>query len=334
MPLLLDVICVGVATVDTIAAVERMPGEDDRVVGEPFVVAGGGPAATAAVALARLGASVGFCGVVGDDDAGALSRALLEDEGVDTRWLRTRRGVRTPQSMIMVSRASCTRSIVTTPSTPPDPGSVPVRASRWLHTDQTGYAAAREALRGQAGPALLSVDGGNPIPGLDLRGVDLYAPTVGSLRAAFPAGESTDEPTDESTVSLAALPAGDPGDSPGGPLGGVAGSLRAAAAAGARRVVATAGAGGCEVLVDGRAVHVPPVAVEPLSTMGAGDVFHGALLAGLAEGRSLVEAAWRANAVAAISCRGLDGRSGIPHAAEAEKFLSTVRPAPWIDKYA
>jgi sugar/nucleoside kinase (ribokinase family) len=88
------------------------------------------------------------------------------------------------------------------------------------------------------------------------------------------------------------------------------------------------------VLVDGRVVHVPPVAVEPLSTMGAGDVFHGALLAGLAEGRSLVEAAWRANAVAAISCRALDGRSGIPHAAEAGKFLSTVRPAPWIDKYA
>lgn len=306
MPLLLDVICVGVATVDTIAAVERMPGDDERVVGEPFVVAGGGPAATAAVALARLGASVGFCGVVGDDDAGRLSRELLEDEGVDTRWLRTRPDVRTPQSMIMVSRATGTRSIVTTPSTPPDAGSVPVRASRWLHTDQTGYAAAREALRGQADAALLSVDGGNPIPGLDLRGVDLYAPTAGSLRAAFPASGSDD----------------------------LAGSLRAAAAAGARQVVATAGAGGCEVLVDGRAVHVPPVAVEPVSTMGAGDVFHGALLAGLAEGRSLVEAAWRANAVAALSCRALDGRSGIPHAAEAGKFLSTVRPAPWIDKYA
>ncbi|AWS41763.1 carbohydrate kinase family protein [Streptosporangium sp. 'caverna'] len=298
----LDVICVGVVTVDTITTIERMPAEDDRVLGDPFVVAGGGPAATAAVALARLGASVGFCGVVGDDDAGKLSRRLLEDEGVDTRWLRTRPDVRTPQSMIMVSRASGSRSIVTSPSVSPDPGSVPTRASRWLHVDQTGYDSVRAALRGGSDEVSLSIDGGNPIPRLDLRDVDLYSPTVGSLRAAFPAEDVT-------------------------------GSLRAAAA-GARRVVATAGGEGCEVLVNDRVVHVPPVTVDPVSTMGAGDVFHGALLAGLVEGRSLVEAAWRANVVAALSCRALDGRSGIPDAAETEKYLSTVRPAPWIDEYA
>lgn len=298
----LDVICVGVVTIDTIAMVERMPAEDDRVLGEPFVVAGGGPAATAAVTLARLGASVGFCGVVGDDAAGELSRRLLDEEGVDTRWLRTRPGVRTPQSMIVVSRASGSRSIVTSPSVPPDPGSVPVRASRWLHVDQTGYRSARTALRGETDVASLSIDGGNPIPGLDLEDVALYAPTVGSLRDAFPTED-------------------------------VPGSLRAAAAAGARQVVATAGGEGCQVLVDGRAVHVPPVTVDPLSTMGAGDVFHGALLAGLVEGMSPVEAAWRANVVAALSCRSLDGRSGIPDAAETGKYLSAMRPASRIDEY-
>ncbi|GAA0398186.1 sulfofructose kinase [Acrocarpospora corrugata] len=297
----LDVICVGVVTVDTITTVERVPGADDRVTGEPFAVAGGGPAATAAVALARLGVSVGFCGVVGDDDAGALSRRLLDAEGVDTRWLRTRADAPTPQSMIMVSRGSGARSIVTTPSRPPDPDSVPIHAARWLHVDQTGYPSVRAALGGRSSPAL-SIDGGNPIPGLDLTAVALYAPTVTALRAAFPAPD-------------------------------LALSLRAAAAAGATHVVATAGGDGCHVLVDGQAVLVPPPAVEPVSTMGAGDVFHGALLAGLVQGRSLVAAVWRANAVAALSCRALDGRSGVPDAAETDKYLSTVRPAPWIDGY-
>ncbi|BCB78804.1 sugar kinase [Phytohabitans flavus] len=285
----LDVLCVGAVTVDTIAVVDRAPGPDGRVVATPFTVAGGGPAATAAVTLARLGVPVGFCGVVGDDAEGALSRALLEKAGVDTTWLVTRPGVRTTQSMIVVSREQGTRMIVTTPSPPPPP--VPAGVARWLHLDQTGYPAAREHTG-----AKISLDGGNPVSGLDVTGLDLYAPAVGGLADAFPAAT-------------------------------LAESMRAAAAAGAREVVATAGAEGSYVLVDGEVHHVPPITVEsPVSTMGAGDVFHGALLAGLVQGRSLVDAARRANAVAALSCRALDGRTGIPDADETERFLSTVDP--------
>ncbi|SDK85988.1 carbohydrate kinase family protein [Nonomuraea jiangxiensis] len=329
----LDVICVGAVTVDTITTIDRLPAEDGRVVGEPFTVAGGGPAATAAVALARLGARVGFCGVVGDDDAGRLSRALLEEEGVDTTWLRVRPGIRTPQSMIMVSRGSGARTIVTSPATPPD--DVPRGAARWLHADHNGYAAARAALDGRTS---LSIDGGNPIPGLDLAGVELYAPTATSLRAAFPApapGPATDRAPGSAT-DHAADHAADPGADPGAdratdPPAGLEASLRAAAAAGARQVVATSGGDGCYVLVADELTHVPAVPVEPVSTMGAGDVFHGALLAGLVEGRPLVEAARRANLVAALSCRSLDGRSGIPRTTEVEHWLSTARPAPRSD---
>ncbi|GIH16575.1 carbohydrate kinase family protein [Rugosimonospora africana] len=293
----LDVICVGTVTLDTIAVARRLPSGDDRVVAEPFVVAGGGPAATAAVALARLGASVGFCGVVGDDEAGQRSRQLLADEGVDVRWLRTRRGARTAQSMVVVSETEGTRMIITSPSAPLDPDAVPVSASRWLHVDQAGYPAARAALSGRSDEVRLSIDGGNPIPGLDLGHATLYAPTTRTLREAFPATD-------------------------------LAGSLRAAAAAGAQNVVATDGANGSYVLVDGAAVHVPAPAVEPLSTMGAGDVFHGALLAALLGGQTLVEATRWANAVAAVSCRALDGRSGIADFAEAGRYLSAALPAP------
>lgn len=47
-----SVVCVGTATLDTIALVGRMPGADERIVAEEIRTAGGGPAATAAVALA------------------------------------------------------------------------------------------------------------------------------------------------------------------------------------------------------------------------------------------------------------------------------------------
>ena len=59
--------------------------------------------------------------------------------------------------------------------------------------------------------------------------------------------------------------------------------------------------------------------VEAVSTLGAGDVFHGALLAALVRGASLQDALAMANRVAALSCRGLDGRSAIPTLQELER---------------
>jgi sugar/nucleoside kinase (ribokinase family) len=58
-----------------------------------------------------------------------------------------------------------------------------------------------------------------------------------------------------------------------------------------------------------------------VSTLGAGDVFHGALLAWLVRGEPLAEALRAANTAASLSCRALDGRSAIPTLDELEKEL-------------
>jgi sulfofructose kinase len=287
----LDVICVGSATIDTIAVVPRMPGEDGRAVASAFVDSGGGPAATAAVALARLGASVGFCGVVGDDDAGALVREGLEREGVRTDWLVIRPNTSTTRSSIVVSEATSGRMIITQRAGEPHPSEVPVGASEWLHADQTGIAATRAAVA-DSNRTLISVDAGNPIIAADLSGIELYAPTVESLRSRYPDASST------------------------------RGAVEAALRDGARAVVATDGPRGAVV---GSASVDETVAAFPtdvVSTLGAGDVFHGALLAGLVRGRSLVEAAVEASAAAALSCRAIDGRSAIPTRRELDEFLS------------
>jgi sulfofructose kinase len=287
-----DVVCVGSVTVDSIAVVDHVPAEDERVESQPFADSGGGPAATAAVTLARLGHRVAFCGVTGPDAAGARARELLEAEGVDTRWLRARPGGRTARSMILVSRSEGSRAIVVAPGSAPESADVPVAASRWIHADQAGYAAARTALVAGArdGCPSFSIDGGNPIPGLGLSGADLYVPTVSRLVADFP----------QATLH---------------------GSFEAASQAGAGAVVATAGARGAYMRSGDTWVLVPSFGIDVVSTMGAGDVFHGALLAGLVEGRDLHEAAVFANAVAAMSCRALDGRAAIPSRREADAFV-------------
>src|SRR3954454_10151572 len=77
------VVCIGLATLDVIVAVDRLPGRDERVPASAGVLAGGGVAATAAVTLARLGVPVSFVGRVGRDDAGTRVREGLAAERVD-----------------------------------------------------------------------------------------------------------------------------------------------------------------------------------------------------------------------------------------------------------
>lgn len=296
-----DVICIGSITADTIATVDRLPRDDERLIASDFTTSGGGPAATAAVTLARLGFTVGFCGVIGDDDAGARVRRELEREGVQLNWLQTDRTASTAQSIVLASEATHGRSIVTVEAPRPLWRSVPIGASTWLHADQTGFAAvmrATDATESSQGRPLISVDGGNRLQAGDLRGVDLYVPAVPALLERYPRASLTE-------------------------------SLGAAVRDGARRVVATDGARGSHVLAaDGSAELVPGFPVDVASTLGAGDVFHGALLGGLIRDLPLEDAVRVANAAAALSCRSVDGRSGIPRVGTLASFLSDAGIVP------
>jgi sulfofructose kinase len=62
------------------------------------------------------------------------------------------------------------------------------------------------------------------------------------------------------------------------------------------------------------------------STVGAGDVFHGALVARLAAGRGFPEAVREATTAAALSCRGLDGREAIPTSDELRMAVESAPP--------
>jgi len=67
--------------------------------------------------------------------------------------------------------------------------------------------------------------------------------------------------------------------------------------------------------------HTPAFEVNVIDTTGAGDVFHGAYLAGLVKGWDLRRIATFASAVSAIHCTVLGNRKGIPSMEEVETFL-------------
>lgn len=290
------VVCVGTALLDTIAIVDRMPADDTRVEAETVVLAGGGNASTSAVTLARLGVEVEFAGVVGDDDDGRTVLAQLAAEGVGTRHVEVRPEATTTHSVVVVARETATRTILTRPAA--EPREVPVGYA-WTHVDKIGWSALRrDAARARRGDfGRVSIDDGNPVDELDLSLIDLYAPTLAVLRERFPDRDPAE-------------------------------AADAALAAGASTVVATAGAQGSFARTAERTAFAPALAVRPVSSLGAGDVFHGALLAALVLGHDLPDAVRFANVTAALSCRGIDGRSGIPGRAEVEAVLRELPASP------
>ena len=68
--------------------------------------------------------------------------------------------------------------------------------------------------------------------------------------------------------------------------------------------------------------HLPAFPVEVIDTVGAGDVFHGALALALAEGRPEVEAVRFASAAAALKCTRSGGRAGSPSRRDVEELLA------------
>ncbi len=294
-----DLVCIGIATLDAIAMVDRLPVTGERREATEIRLAGGGVAATAAVAAARPGTSVADNGRDAHDAAGRIDREGLAADGVDVSGLRTVRG-RTPVSLVLVEAGSAERALV------PDVAGVPpitldaddraiCRSAARDHVDQTGHPTI-EGLRHAAVRTPVSFDGGNTSRRYSLEHVDLYAPTEAALLARHP--------------------------------GALEAALEAALAEGPSTVVVTMGEGGSMAAAGDAGTGAVTVRREPaargvpiISTLGAGDVFHGALLAALIAGHSVAASLRRANAAAALACRELDGRAGIPAADELDAFL-------------
>ncbi len=103
---------------------------------------------------------------------------------------------------------------------------------------------------------------------------------------------------------------------------GAAKAAKALLARGAQNVIITMGERGA--LVAGENVHqlIPAFKVKAVDTTAAGDVFNGTLAFGLADGRSLLEAARFASAAAAISVTRMGAQTSAPTRKAIEKLLA------------
>ncbi len=290
-----DVFGLGQCCIDFIAQVDAYPAPDAKCEFEGMVIQGGGPVATALVALSRWGLSCAFTGVCGDDGFGPEIRKSLEDEGVDARGLLVREGHHSQFAFIVAEPGVGRRTVFWRRPTgpPPEPGDIDfsiLAGSKAFHTDglfsEASIAAAREAKR--AGIPVI-VDAGSLRDGmLELaRSSDYFIASEKFARELI----ELDDPVE---------------------------ACRRMAALGPRVTGVTRGAKGYAASIGGRIIERPAVRVHAVDTTGCGDVFHAGVTYGVVRGweveKSLDFGAWAAS----VSSTQLGGREGIPRARDIE----------------
>jgi ribokinase len=90
---------------------------------------------------------------------------------------------------------------------------------------------------------------------------------------------------------------------------------------GAHICTLTLGGRGSVTNAEDSVFHTPAFKVDVVDTTGAGDVFHGGYIYGLLQKWDLRDAVKFAGAFAALKCRKLGGRAGIPRLEEVMAFL-------------
>ena len=291
------ILVAGIAVADFVFRVPEMPSRPDKYKADEAAVTGGGCGGNAAVAVARLGGSAVLAARLGDDPVGDIILAGLDREGVDTSLVHRAPGGVSSFSSIYVDDAG-ERQIMNFP------GSGLAQTAAWLDEARGADAVLADTRWSSLTRSAIAVARRLGVPAV----VDAEAPVdldalSGASHIAFSRRGLADlEPT--RTVDEA---------------------LRAVAAQTGAWVCVTDGADGVHVLNGNTVERVAAFAVDPVDTLGAGDIWHGAFALRLGEGASEHDAIVFANAAAGLKCRQFGGRDGCPRRAETERFLEEVR---------
>lgn len=301
-----DVIAVGGVCWDILGTVARYPALDEKTELGAFLQQGGGLAATAIVAVARLGGRAALWGKIADDEFGHKNLQEFAREGVDTTHLQVVPGGTSQFAFCVAEEGSGHRTIFWKGATvgrlqPADLDREAILDCRALMVDGNHFEAALQVARWahEAGvPTVLDLENPNASNRELLHLCDWpilpehFAVQHTGLADALAAGEKLHR------------------------------ELR-------KPLILTRGLRGSVAFVEGEAHFQAAYRIERVvDTTGAGDVFHGAFAYGLALGYDLAQNLRFAAAVAALKCRALGGRTGIPSFSEAREFMEYGQQHP------
>ena len=300
------ILVIGSINMDLVLNIDRSPEAGETVIGNEYSYIPGGKGANQAVAAARIGAQVTFCGRVGDDDNGRILLENLKNNSVDTTYVIKDSSTQTGLAVIAVESNGENRIIVM-------PGAnmkvCEADVDKALEKDYDAvmlqleiplnvvyYAAKKASRKGisvvlDAGPAM-SIDLKS------LKGLDILSPNESETFALT--GIKPD--SEESMVNAAKILQDE---------------------SGAEFIVIKIGKRGAMLYNDGEYKIYPTFEdVKPVDTTAAGDSFTAAMTAKAITGGDIEKAIKYAHAVGSICVSRKGAQPSLPFAGEVEDFLS------------
>jgi ribokinase len=288
--------------------VKRVPRAGETVIGwgfhEPI---DGGKGSNQAIAAARLGGRVRFVGCVGQDRIGDDGERWLREAGVDTSGLR--RSATTPSGVGFIIL---------------DEKGIPAMVTSLGANAELSEADVDAALEKSPKPSVL----------LTQFEIDPHVALYAARRAREQGIIAIVNPAPAPETAISGLEAVDiltPNESeakvllgldPEAPVAPVELVQRLSASSGIRRLIITLGEQGVIGLDKSGVWQIPAPQVDVVDTSGAGDVFCAGLAVGLAEGKSLREAAMLGCAAASLSVTCAGTIPVYPTRDEAEAFYA------------
>ena len=310
----MDVLCVGQLAADILVRpVDRVDfGVDTKRV-DGIDIKNGGDCMNVALGLRKLGASVAFAGLVGDDQLGEYLRGVIAAAGIDAQGLRRTREARTCSCLVLINSrgdrtffyyggANDLFSLSDLDMAQLDGASVVHVGGTYLLPGFDGEGAAKLFSEARARGKLTSMDVTWDTTGRWLKVIEPCLPHLSFFMPSIREAEQiagTDVPEE------------------------AAGFFQAK---GVRTVVIKLGEKGCYVKHGAEpGFHVGAFRTEVVDTTGAGDSFVAGFLTGVLKGWDMESCAAFASAVAAMNIRAVGATAGIPTFEEARQFMSAQK---------
>jgi ribokinase len=299
------IVVVGSSNMDLVVKSPRIPAKGETILGGDFIMTPGGKGANQAVAAAKLGAEVYFVAKLGDDIFGRQSLSNFQKVGIHTDYMEQTKEAPSGVALITVDDAG-DNVIVVAPGANQKLSPEDVKKAQPVIASSGAVAAQLEVpletvefaagLANEAGvPFILDPAPAQKLSNGFLRMVDVLTPN--ETEAGILTGV---EVTDENSAQIAA---------------------KDLLERGVKAVILTMGAQGYLLATKEAMEFVPSVRVDAVDATAAGDAFTGSLTVGLAQGKTLEDAALFANHVAALSVTKMGAQSSMPDAEQVENFM-------------
>ena len=299
-----DIVGLGEVVLDWVAEIPHFPKPDEKIDALSENYFSGGVTANYVVAVARLGASCGFIGAVGDDAYGDFLINDFQDENVDTTLTLKKPGKKTPVNFIFVAKGEKTiiqsPHMQTTKLEISDLNEEYIAGAKLMHTTMIHPKLTENAIGvAKENEVKISIDLESQIA---QRGWDNLKKILLNVDILIPNKEGAKSITNSSTPEEAA---------------------KILIKKGIPLVIITMGEKGALITTKDFQKEIPTFKVDNIvDTTGAGDTFNGAFsVAYLIKEWDLEKSCKYANAAASLKIQKLGARTGMPSENELVAFL-------------